>query len=128
MLSGGQRQRTALARALALDPKILILDDTLSAVDAETERRIQTELSNVFAGRTVVVVASRINSVQGLDQIVVLDEGRIVERGRHADLLARGGLYARLAAEQEEEEKRGGAAPGALDSQQGDGLLVGEGV
>ena len=128
MLSGGQRQRTALARALALDPKILILDDTLSAVDAETERRIQTELSNVFAGRTVVVVASRINSVLGLDQIVVLDEGRIVERGRHADLLARGGLYARLAAEQEEEEKRGGAAPGALDSQQGDGLLVGEGV
>ncbi len=106
MLSGGQRQRTALARALALDPRILILDDTLSAVDAETERRIQTELDRLFAGRTVVVVASRINSVRNLDQIVVLEGGRIVERGRHADLLAAGGLYARLAAEQEEEARR----------------------
>ena len=103
MLSGGQRQRTALARALALDPKILILDDTLSAVDAETERRIQAQLSDVFAGRTVVVVASRINSVQSLDQIVVLDRGEIVERGTHDDLLARGGLYSRLAEEQEQE-------------------------
>jgi ATP-binding cassette subfamily B protein len=106
MLSGGQRQRTALARALALDPRILILDDTLSAVDAETERRIQKELDRLFAGRTVVVVASRINSVRNLDQIVVLDGGRIVERGRHDQLLAAGGLYARLAAEQEEEARR----------------------
>ena len=106
MLSGGQRQRTALARALALDPRILILDDTLSAVDAETERRIQGELGRVFAGRTVVVVASRINSVRELDQIVVLDGGRIVERGNHAELLAKGGLYARLAEEQAEEERR----------------------
>ncbi|MEM9175016.1 MAG: ABC transporter ATP-binding protein [Myxococcota bacterium] len=106
MLSGGQRQRTALARALALDPRILILDDTLSAVDAETERRIQAELGRVFAGRTVVVVASRVNSVRELDQIVVLDGGRIVERGNHAELLAKGGLYARLAEEQAEEERR----------------------
>ena len=128
MLSGGQRQRTALARALALDPKILILDDTLSSVDAETERRIQTELSNVFAGRTVVVVASRVNSVQGLDQIVVLDEGRIVERGRHADLLARGGLYARLAAEQEAEAKRGVAAPVTPDTVSSGDVLAGEGA
>ncbi len=126
MLSGGQRQRTALARALALDPKILILDDTLSSVDAETERRIQTELSNVFAGRTVVVVASRVNSVQGLDQIVVLDEGRIVERGRHADLLALGGLYAGLAAEQEAESKDGVGAPITPDAVPSDDVLAGE--
>lgn len=106
MLSGGQRQRTALARALALDPSILILDDTLSAVDAETERRIQAELDEVFAGRTVVVVASRVNSVRHLDQIVVLDGGRIVERGTHESLIAQAGLYARLAEEQEKDEAR----------------------
>ncbi len=106
MLSGGQRQRTALARALALDPKILILDDTLSAVDAETERRIQDNLEEVFAGRTVVVVASRVNSVRHLDQIVVLDAGQIVEQGRHEELIARGGLYSRLAAEQEKDDAR----------------------
>jgi ATP-binding cassette, subfamily B, multidrug efflux pump len=106
MLSGGQRQRTALARALLLDPAILILDDTLSAVDAETEAAIQRELDAVFAGRTVVVVSSRISAVRNADQIVVLDAGRIVERGRHADLLAAGGLYARLAEEQAERDDR----------------------
>jgi len=100
MLSGGQRQRTALARALMLDPSILILDDTLSAVDAETEAAIQAELAEVFEGRTVIVVSSRVSSVRDADQIVVLDAGRIVERGRHEDLLAAGGLYARLASEQ----------------------------
>jgi len=106
MLSGGQRQRTALARALALRPSILILDDTLSAVDAETEEAIQQGLREVFAGRTVVVVANRIRSVRDCDQIVVLDGGRVVERGRHGELLAAGGLYARLAREQEDEAER----------------------
>ena len=106
MLSGGQRQRTALARALALRPSILILDDTLSAVDAETEAAIQSELEEVFEGRTVVVVASRVSTVRECDQIVVLSGGRIVESGRHEDLLAHGQLYARLANEEEASERR----------------------
>jgi len=105
MLSGGQRQRTALARALLLRPRILILDDTLSAVDAQTEAAIQEGLDEVFEGRTVLVVASRVASVRGCDQIVVLDRGRVVERGTHEELLERQGLYWRLAREQEDEER-----------------------
>ena len=109
MLSGGQRQRATLARALALRPAILILDDTLSAVDAETEAAIRRELREVFAGRTVIVISHRVASVRDADQIVVLDQGRIVERGRHGELLARGGLYARLAQEQALEDELGAA-------------------
>ncbi|HIF96917.1 MAG TPA: ABC transporter ATP-binding protein [Myxococcales bacterium] len=106
MLSGGQRQRTALARALALRPSILILDDTLSSVDAETESAIRSELAKVFKGRTVVVVASRVSTVRDCDQIVVLEAGRVVEIGRHAELMAAGQLYSRFASEQAESERR----------------------
>ncbi|MFP6638954.1 MAG: ABC transporter ATP-binding protein, partial [Myxococcota bacterium] len=107
MLSGGQRQRTALARALALRPSILILDDTLSAVDAATEAAIQAQLAEIFEGRTVVMVASRVSTVRDCDQILVMDEGERVELGTHESLLAQGGLYARLASEQAESERLG---------------------
>jgi len=100
MLSGGQRQRTALARALALDPKILILDDTLSSVDAATEEAIQTSLAEVFGGRTVVIISHRISSVRDCDRIVVLEQGAVTEEGSHKELLLHGGFYARLARQQ----------------------------
>jgi ATP-binding cassette subfamily B multidrug efflux pump len=109
MLSGGQRQRATLARALAMRASILILDDSLSSVDAETEAAIRRGLREVFADRTVIVISHRVASVRDADQIAVLDEGRLVELGRHADLLARGSLYARLAREQALEEELGEA-------------------
>jgi ATP-binding cassette subfamily B protein len=115
MLSGGQRQRTTLARALALRPSILILDDTLSSVDAETEAAIRRNLREVFAGRTVIVISHRVASVRDADQIAVLDAGRLVERGTHGELLARGGLYARLAQEQALEEELGVALDHAAE-------------
>jgi ATP-binding cassette subfamily B multidrug efflux pump len=105
MLSGGQRQRTALARALALRPSILILDDSLSSVDAETEAQIQRGLAEVFDGRTVILISHRISTVRDADQIVVLDAGRVLERGTHGELVAAGGLYARLASQQALEEE-----------------------
>ncbi len=95
-LSGGQRQRLAIARALLKDPPILVLDEATSALDAESERAVQEALERLMAGRTVLVIAHRLSTVRRADQLVVLDAGRIVERGRHADLLAAGGLYRRL--------------------------------
>lgn len=95
-LSGGQRQRTALARALARDPAVLVLDDALSAVDTDTESRILQGLRQVLPDRTAIVISHRVTAVMGADEILVLDEGRLVGRGTHAELLARGGLYATL--------------------------------
>ncbi|HUG02674.1 MAG TPA: ABC transporter ATP-binding protein [Longimicrobiales bacterium] len=95
-LSGGQRQRAALARALARDPEILVLDDALSAVDTHTEARILEGLERVLPDRTAVIVSHRVTAVKDADEILVLDEGRLVERGTHARLLGRAGLYARL--------------------------------
>jgi ATP-binding cassette subfamily B protein len=95
-LSGGQKQRTAIARALVRDPRILILDDSLSAVDTQTEERILTRLRGIMAGRTTILISHRTSTVQDADQIVVLRDGQIIERGRHEELLARGGYYADL--------------------------------
>ncbi|OFW98738.1 MAG: ABC transporter [Alphaproteobacteria bacterium RIFCSPHIGHO2_12_FULL_66_14] len=109
-LSGGQRQRVAIARALLRDTPILVLDEALSAVDAENEAVIQEALDRLMRGRTTVILAHRLSSVIDCDRILVLDGGKVAEEGRHADLMARGGVYARLMAEQAREQQAGGGA------------------
>lgn len=97
-LSGGQRQRIAIARALLADAPVLLLDEATSSLDSESERAVQTALETLMRGRTTLVIAHRLATVQAADRIAVLDQGRLVETGSHAELSARGGLYAKLAA------------------------------
>ena len=104
-LSGGQKQRTSLARAIVRQPKILILDDALSSVDTDTEERILRRLRSVMRHRTTILVSHRVSTVKNADQIVVLRDGRIVERGTHDELLALGGYYADLYQKQLLEEE-----------------------
>lgn len=105
-LSGGQRQRVAIARALLIDPRILILDDATSSVDTKTEHQIQQALQRLMAGRTTFIIAQRLSSVQKADQILVLEDGEIVERGTHVELLSLQGHYAEIYRLQLEDQER----------------------
>lgn len=100
-LSGGQRQRVAIARALLRDAPILLLDEPTSALDSQSEAKVQAALATLSKGRTTLVIAHRLSTIRDADKIVVIEEGKVVEQGRHADLLARGGTYARLHAMQD---------------------------
>ncbi|MDI6748569.1 MAG: ABC transporter ATP-binding protein/permease [Rhodocyclaceae bacterium] len=109
-LSGGEKQRVAIARALLKNPPILIFDEATSALDSKTEKAIQAELDQAAIGRTTLIIAHRLSTVMNADEIVVLDAGRIVERGTHRDLLERGGAYAQMWALQQQEDHNGVAA------------------
>src|SRR5258708_37798129 len=101
-LSGGEKQRVAIARVVLKSPRILVFDEATSALDTKTEREIQASLAEVAAGHTTLLIAHRLSTVVDADQILVLEDGRIVERGNHRELLARGGVYAAMWARQQE--------------------------
>ncbi|MCE9570589.1 MAG: ATP-binding cassette domain-containing protein, partial [Rhodocyclales bacterium] len=102
-LSGGEKQRVAIARALLKNPPILIFDEATSALDSKTEKAIQAQLEQVAVGRTTLIIAHRLSTVMNADEILVLDAGRIVERGAHRALLESNGLYAQMWALQQQD-------------------------
>ncbi|HCF60378.1 MAG TPA: ABC transporter, partial [Myxococcales bacterium] len=114
-LSGGERQRVSIARALLIDPRILILDEATSSVDTQTEREIQEALDNLIRGRTTVAIAHRLSTLRNADRLVVLDRGRIAEMGSHQQLMEAEGIYAGLyRAQLREEEGDCGKKPATL--------------
>jgi ATP-binding cassette subfamily B protein len=119
-LSGGQKQRIAIARALLLDPRILVLDDSTSAVDMQTEQWIQQALARLMQGRTSFVIAQRISTVLNADRILVLDKGRIVAQGRHADLIESSEIYAEIYRSQLVEDTVGEATVGEAKGREGE--------
>jgi ABC-type transport system involved in Fe-S cluster assembly fused permease/ATPase subunit len=104
-LSGGEKQRVAIARAILKNPCILIFDEATSALDSQSEKSIQAELDRIQVGRTTLIIAHRLSTVMNADQILVMDEGRIVERGRHEDLLAADAYYAKMWQLQQQERR-----------------------
>jgi ATP-binding cassette subfamily B protein len=113
-ISGGEKQRVAIARAILKRPRILVFDEATSALDSKTEKEIQVSLHEISANRTTIVIAHRLSTVVDADEILVLDEGQVIERGRHAELLAAGGSYAQMWARQQEADERQRRLEGAL--------------
>ena len=114
-LSGGERQRISIARALLIDPRILILDEATSSVDTTTEKEIQKALDNLVRGRTTIAIAHRLSTLRKADRLVVLDRGQIVEQGPHEELMAREGAYYRLYQAQARQAEADAQASGSDD-------------